>query len=113
MNNSIASNNYIYNQNRAIVISESHYNKIYGNYINNVDRAVNLIDNSSANQINKNTVINSKSALSIRTGAHDNAFYSNHVVNTTTGNTKLTPILIDNKTADPKANKIYNNTIVS
>ena len=114
MYNSIARNNYIQNQDRAIVLSESHDNEVHSNNIKNVNRAINLIGNSSANRIYNNMVANSTSALSIRTGAHDNTFYSNMIVNNAVNDSIKKPtILIDNKTADPKANKIFNNTIIS
>ena len=114
MYNSTARNNSIWDQDRAIVVSESHHNDIYNNNIRNVNRAIVLINNSSENKIYHNTMANGTTALQIRTGAHDNAFYSNIIFNTAVNNNnknKNSTIIIDKQTADPKANKIYNNTI--
>ena len=84
MTNSIARDNYIYDQERAIHISESHNNEIYNNTISNSTSAISLIGNSSSNKVYDNNIANTKKPLRIDAGLEQiNTIYSNRIVNDT------------------------------
>ena len=84
MTNSIARDNYIYDQERAIHISESHNNEMYNNIISNSTPAISLIGGSSSNKIYDNIIVNTKSPLMLDPGLEQtNTIYSNTIFNGT------------------------------
>jgi parallel beta-helix repeat protein len=81
MYNSIARNNIVYNEPRAIFVSQSHNNQIYNNTISNSGDGINLNAGSTNNKIYDNTIMNSKShAIIVSNASNGNTFYSNKMV---------------------------------
>jgi poly(beta-D-mannuronate) C5 epimerase len=112
MTNSIARDNYLHEQNKAILVSQSHNNKIYNNTISNSNPGITLLNASSANTIYRNSIINSTNATSIKTGAHGNILYSNTIVLNGTTNAKAIVFDNDSKSLDNtfRDNRIVNTT---
>jgi poly(beta-D-mannuronate) C5 epimerase len=112
MTNSVARDNYLHEQNNAILVSQSHNNEIYNNAISKSNPGITLKNASSGNKIYRNSIINSTNATSIKTGAHGNILYSNTIVLNDT--TKAKAIVFDNdsKSLDDtfRDNRIVNTT---
>jgi mannuronan 5-epimerase len=89
MFDSIARDNIISNEPKAITISESHNNEIYNNTISNSVSGIDLDKESLNNTIHDNTVIvnpqsSSSKAISVESGAEkNNILYSNIIKNNT------------------------------
>jgi parallel beta-helix repeat protein len=86
MFNSIARDNVIITEPKAITISESHNNEIYNNTISNSVSGIDLDKESLNNKIHDNTIIvnpqSSSTAISVETGAEkNNILYSNAIKN--------------------------------
>jgi poly(beta-D-mannuronate) C5 epimerase len=81
MYDSVARNNIITNEEKGIVISESHNNSIYNNHISDSSRGIDLDKESFGNTIHHNVVENipnPSEALHIEEGADaNNTLYSN------------------------------------
>jgi mannuronan 5-epimerase len=112
MTNSIARDNYLHEQNKAILVSQSHNNEIYNNTISKSNPGITLINASSANKIYRNSIINSTNATSIKTGAHGNILYLNTIVLNYTTNAKAIVFDNDSKSLDNtfRDNRIVNTT---
>jgi len=112
MTNSIARDNYLHEQNKAILVSQSHNNEIYNNSISKSNPGIALINASSANKIYRNSIINSTNATSIKTGAHGNMLYLNTIVLNDTTNAKAIVFDNDSKSLDNtfRDNRIVNTT---
>jgi mannuronan 5-epimerase len=112
MTNSVVRNNLLHDQKNAIVVSQSHNNKIYNNTILNSNPGITLQNFSSANKIYLNSIINSTNATSIKTGAHGNMLYSNTIVLNDTTNAKAIVFDNDSKSLDNsfRDNRIVNTT---
>jgi len=112
MTNSIARDNYLHKQNKAILVSQSHNNEIYNNTISNSNPGITLLNASAANKIYLNSIINSTNATSIKTGAHGNILYSNTIVLNDTTNAKAIVFDNDSKSLDNtfRDNRIVNTT---
>jgi poly(beta-D-mannuronate) C5 epimerase len=89
MTDSIARNNTVSNEDRGIVISESHNNEIYNNTVSNSGSGIDLDKESFENVIHDNVIVDiadTKDALDIEEGAEvDNMLYSNILMNSNTG----------------------------
>jgi parallel beta-helix repeat protein len=84
MYDSVARNNIVSNEDRGIVISESHNNEIYNNTVSDSGSGIDLDTESSKNKIQDNIVANIpySSALVVEDGAAEqNMLYSNTLVN--------------------------------
>lgn len=85
MYDSIARNNVISHEDKGVVISESHDNQIYNNYISESGRGIDLDKESYDNVIRGNVIQNipdSTDALHIEEGAaHENTVHSNKIIN--------------------------------
>jgi poly(beta-D-mannuronate) C5 epimerase len=82
MTQSVARGNYLYDQGRAIHVSQSHNNEIYNNTVSNAKSAITLISGSSANKVHDNTILNSATPLRIDPGLdQSNNIYANRVEN--------------------------------
>jgi mannuronan 5-epimerase len=84
MYDSVARNNIVSNEDRGIVISESHNNEIYNNTVSDSGSGIDLDMESSKNKIQDNIVANIpySSALVVEDGAAEqNMLYSNTLVN--------------------------------
>jgi poly(beta-D-mannuronate) C5 epimerase len=84
MYDSVARNNIVNNEDRGIVISESHNNEIYNNTVSDSGSGIDLDKESSENIIQDNLVMNmpALSALSVEEGAAaQNTLYSNTLIN--------------------------------
>jgi poly(beta-D-mannuronate) C5 epimerase len=83
--NSIARDNNIYDQSRAIHVSRSHNNEIYNNTVSNGKSAIVLVSNSSANKVHDNIIMNAKNPLRIDPGLDQvNTIYDNRIDNNST-----------------------------
>jgi parallel beta-helix repeat protein len=92
MTNSIVRDNYLYNQQRAIHVSQSHNNEIYNNTVSNSKSAIILISNSSANKVHDNNIMNVKNPLRIDPGLDQvNTLYANRIDNNSTPNSSSPP----------------------
>ena len=77
----------LYDQGRAIHVSESHNNEIYNNTVSNAKSAITLISGSSANKIHDNNILNSTTPLRIDPGLdQSNTIYANRIENSSTAN---------------------------
>ena len=112
MTNSIARDNHLHEQNKAILISQSHNNEIYNNSISNSNPGITLLNASSANKIYRNSIINSTNATSIKTGAHGNILYLNTIVLNNTITARAIVFDNDSKSMDNifRDNRIINTT---
>ena len=82
MQNSTARENNIHNEDIAIFVSASHYNKIYNNTVSNSRAGIYLKSGSHDNSVYNNTIVNPKSTgLHVNAGASNNMFYSNTIIN--------------------------------
>src|SRR5215467_13729125 len=63
MSNSVARNNIIFNEDKGILVSQSHYNKIYNNTISESQYGINVMFGSSGNTFYSNMVKNSSHGL--------------------------------------------------
>jgi parallel beta-helix repeat protein len=85
MTQSVARDNYLYNQGRAIHVSQSHNNEIYNNTVSNAKSAIALISDSSANKVHDNNILNSDTPLRIDPGLdQSNSIYANRIENSST-----------------------------
>jgi mannuronan 5-epimerase len=85
---SVARDNYLYGQSRAIHVSQSHNNEIYNNTISNGKSGIVLISNSSANNVHDNNIMDSSTPLRIDPGLDQvNRIYSNTIENSSTPST--------------------------
>ena len=109
MTHSIARNNHLHDQNKAILVSQSHHNEIYNNTVLNSNPGITLLNASSANIIHHNSIINSTNATSIKTGAHGNMLYSNTII---LNNTISRAIVFDNDSKS-KDNTFEDNKIIN
>ena len=90
MYNSIARNNVVYDEAKAIFVSQSHNNQIFNNTISNSGDGFNVNSGSTNNKMYDNTVMNSKShAIVINNGSSGNIFTSNKIVGTTPQGLKI------------------------
>lgn len=89
MTDSIARNNTISNEDRGIVISESHNNEVYNNTVSTSGSGIDLDEDSSGNSIHDNTIVDiadPEDALGIDEDARgQNTFYSNILINPNNG----------------------------
>jgi mannuronan 5-epimerase len=112
MTQSIARDNHLHDQSRAILVSQSHNNEIYNNSISNSNPGITLLNASSANKIYRNSIINSTNATSIKTGAHGNILYLNTIVLNNTITARAIVFDNDSKSLDNtfRDNRIINTT---
>jgi parallel beta-helix repeat protein len=112
MTQSIARDNHLHDQSRAILVSQSHNNEIYNNSISNSNPGITLLNASSANKIYRNSIINSTNATSIKTGAHGNILYLNTIVLNNTITARAIVFDNDSKSLDNtfRDNRIVNTT---
>lgn len=87
MSDSVARNNVITNEEKAISISESHNNDIYNNTISNSVSGIDIDKESINNAVHDNTitVVNTQSssgAIVVERGAekNNNTIYSNTII---------------------------------
>jgi len=85
MFDSIARNNYVHHQNICIGINgESHDNEVYNNKVSDCKVAgIDTSEKSSNNNIYNNTIRNSIDGVIVKTGASDNTFDFNKIINAT------------------------------
>ena len=85
MFDSVARNNYVHNQNIGIGINgESYSNKIYNNIISDSKYAgIDTSEKSSNNKIYNNTITDSPNGIVVKTGASENIFHDNKILNVT------------------------------
>ena len=77
---SLVANNTVYDEVKAIIISESHNDKIYNNVVSNSDVGIEAKGNSSMNKIYNNSIINpAKYGIQIITGAQENTVSNNSI----------------------------------
>ena len=81
MQNSIANENNIHDENVAIFVSNSHNNKIYDNRVSDSRVGIYLKSESSHNYIYNNTIVDPKSSGLQVNNVSNNTFYSNTIVN--------------------------------
>ena len=90
MYNSIARNNVVYDEAKAIFVSQSHNNQISNNTISNSGDGFNINSGSTNNKMYDNTIMNSKShAILINNGSSGNIFTSNKIVGSTPQGLKI------------------------
>ena len=83
MYNSITRDNVVYDEAKAIFVSQSHHNQISNNTISNSGDGFYLNSGSTNNKTYDNTIMNSKShAIPINNGSSGNTFTSNKIVGT-------------------------------
>jgi parallel beta-helix repeat protein len=81
MYDSIARNNIVYDEAKAIFISRSPSNQVYNNTISNSGETININSGSTNNKMYDNMLMNSKSyAILINNSSNGNTFYSNKIV---------------------------------
>ena len=66
MSNSVARNNYVYNETNCIFVSQSHNNEIYYNRLVGRDDAIHLFHKSSNNVVHNNSITDSGNPVSSR-----------------------------------------------
>jgi poly(beta-D-mannuronate) C5 epimerase len=92
MTQSIARDNTIYDQGRAIHISQSNNNEIYNNTVSNSKSAIALISGSSSNKLHDNNIMNAATPLRIDPGLdQSNTLYNNRIENSSTPNNNSSP----------------------
>ncbi|MGC2574394.1 MAG: right-handed parallel beta-helix repeat-containing protein [Candidatus Nitrosopolaris sp.] len=81
MSNSVARNNIIYNEDKGILVSQSHYNKIYNNTISDSQYGIKVMFGSSGNTFYSNLVKNSSHGLVLDSTSNksENTFYNNQI----------------------------------
>lgn len=87
MTDSIARNNYVSNEDRGIVISESSNNEVYNNTVS--DSGIDIDKDSFENTIHNNTIVDTadpEDALAIGGGAgNQNNLFSNVLIDSNSG----------------------------
>ena len=63
MSNSVARNNIIFNEVNGILVSQSHYNKIYDNTISDSQYGIDVVFSSSGNTFYSNVIKNSSHGI--------------------------------------------------
>ena len=63
MSNSVARNNIIFNEDKGILVSQSHYNKIYNNTISDSQYGIDVMFGSSGNTFYSNMIKNSSHGI--------------------------------------------------
>jgi poly(beta-D-mannuronate) C5 epimerase len=107
MYNSVARNNYVNDEILCIFVSASNNNEIYNNTVSNCTNGIYLKAESSNNKVYDNTITNSKSnGILVNTGAHDNTFSSNKIINATKFGINVAPDSNNNNTFEN--NKLIN-----
>jgi mannuronan 5-epimerase len=86
MNNSIARNNIVSDEDQCIFISQSHNNQIYNNNVSACGTGIHLFNKSSNNAIHGNTIANSTKDLIVNEAGDGNTVYSNKVINPSNNN---------------------------
>jgi mannuronan 5-epimerase len=83
MSNSVARNNIIFNEGKGILVSQSHYNKIYDNTISDSHYGINVVFRSSGNTFYSNVIKNSSHGLVLDSTSNksENTFYDNQFIN--------------------------------
>jgi mannuronan 5-epimerase len=102
MTNSIARNNYVYNEEQCIFISQSHKNEVYNNTVNNCGNGIYLKSESSHNSIFNNIIQNvNGSAIKLSDGTLDNLVYLNTIsMSSSSGEKAITNENQDNNTIE-------------
>jgi mannuronan 5-epimerase len=83
MFDSIARNNIVSNEDRGIVISESHNNRIHNNTVSDSGTGIDIDKESSQNSIHENLIVNIPSVSALDAGdeaLEQNTLYSNTII---------------------------------
>jgi parallel beta-helix repeat protein len=84
MSNSVARNNIIFNEVNGILVSQSHYNKIYNNTISDSQYGINVVFGSSGNTFYSNVIKNFSHGIDSQdttSNKSENTFYNNQFIN--------------------------------
>ncbi|MGC2685348.1 MAG: NosD domain-containing protein, partial [Candidatus Nitrosopolaris sp.] len=79
-----ARNNIIFNEVNGILVSQSHYNKIYNNTISDSQYGINVVFGSSGNTFYSNVIKNSSHGIDSQDSTSNkskNTFYNNQLIN--------------------------------
>jgi parallel beta-helix repeat protein len=84
MSNSVARSNIIFNEVNGILVSQSHYNKIYNNTISDSQYGINVVFGSSGNTFYSNVIKNASHGIDSQdttSNKSENTFYNNQFIN--------------------------------
>jgi mannuronan 5-epimerase len=108
MTDSVARNNYVHDEDKCILVSQSHRNKIYDNQMSDCNTGIRLFHDASENSIYNNTITNSKLGINLEDIGSENEINSNRIINATEN-----AIDIEEGSADATNNISENNEVTN
>src|SRR5918996_2447041 len=81
MYDSVARNNYVYNQTNCISVNtQSHNNEVYDNRVSECKNGIDLRNGAYNNDIHHNIIIESGNGIIVHSGASSNTFHYNTII---------------------------------
>ena len=108
MYDSVARNNYVYNQTNCISVNtQSHNNEVYNNRVSECENGIDLRNEANNNNIHHNIIRESGKGIKVHSGAYSNTLHYNTIITT---NSKEIGISVED--SDTKDNRFDNNQMI-